>query len=240
MNLAIDIGNTRAKFGFFKGSELKSSMIMEEWDTTKVYGLLTSDTKIIISKTSDRYDHYINGLKASFDVIELDHKTPLPIAIDYKTPETLGRDRIAGVIGARSMFMDEPCLVIDAGTCITYDVIDKKGVYRGGQIAPGLHMRLKAMHQFTDKLPLLEWNGDFEMIGKSTSECMISGAILGTINEMKGFINDYNKAFDSINIVITGGDNQFFVLYMKTEILAVPSLVLQGLNEILNFNERSF
>ena len=111
---------------------------------------------------------------------------------------------------------------------------------RGGQIAPGLHMRLESMHHFTDKLPLFEWDGGFEMIGKSTSECMISGAILGTINEMKGFINDYNRAFDSINIVITGGDNQFFVLYMKTEILAVPSLVLQGLNEILNFNERAF
>ena len=78
------------------------------------------------------------------------------------------------------------------------------------------------------------------MIGKSTSECMISGAVLGTINEMKGFVNEYNRAFDSINIVITGGDNQFFVLYMKTEILAVPSLVLQGLNEILKFNARAF
>ena len=240
MNLAIDIGNTRAKLGFFEGSDMKSMMVMEQWDTTKVYGLLTADTKIIISKTSDQYDHYINGLKASFDIIELDHNTPLPITVDYKTPETLGRDRIAGVVGARSIFMGQPCLVIDAGTCITYDVIDKDGVYKGGQIAPGLHMRLEAMHHFTDKLPLLKWDGGFEMIGKSTSECMISGAILGTINEMKGFISEYNRAFDSINIVITGGDNQFFVLYMKTEILAVPSLVLQGLNEILNFNERSF
>jgi len=240
MNLAIDIGNTRAKLGFFEGSELRSSMVMEQWDTTKVYGLLTSDTKIIISKTSDQYDHYINGLKASFDVMELDHTTPLPITIDYKTPKTLGRDRIAGVVGARSLYPGQACLVIDAGTCITYDVVDEGGIYRGGQIAPGLHMRLEAMHHFTDKLPLVEWKDGFEMIGKSTEECMISGAVLGTINEMKGFVNDYNRAFDSINIVITGGDNQFFVLYMKTEILAVPTLVLQGLNEILNFNEGPF
>ena len=240
MNLAIDIGNTRAKLGFFEGSELIQSMVMEKWDTTKVYGLLTSDTKIIISKTSDQYDHYIDGLKASFDVLELNHITPLPITLDYKTPETLGRDRIAGVVGARSLFPGQACLVIDAGTCITYDLVDREGVYQGGQIAPGLHMRLEAMHHFTDKLPLIEWRNGFEKVGKSTSECMISGAVLGTINEMKGFISDYNKAFDIINIVITGGDNQFFVLYIETEILAVPSLVLQGLNEILNFNERSF
>ena len=128
-------------------------------------------------------------------------------------------------------------MVIDAGTCITYDVIDKNGVYQGGQITPGIHMRLKAMNHFTDKLPLANWSGPYESIGKSTEECLISGAALGTINEMKGFIGDYNKAFDSLNIVITGGDSQFFVLNMKTEILAVPSLVLKGLNVILNFDE---
>ena len=213
---------------------------MEQWDSTKIYGLLTTDARIIVSKTSDQYDHYIDGLKASFDVIELDHTTPLPIRIDYETPETLGRDRIAGVVAARYLFPDQASLVIDTGTCITYDVIDAEGIYRGGQITPGVHMRLEAMNHFTDKLPLMEWNGAFERIGRSTAGCLISGAVLGTINEMKGFIHDYNTAFDHINIIISGGDNQFFVLYMKTKILAAPTLVLQGLNEILNFNERSF
>jgi len=237
MNLAIDIGNTRTKLGYFDGSVLEELMILDKWDTAEIYKHLDENSRIVVSKTSSRCDHYIRGLKASFDVLEMDASTKLPIEIDYKTPETLGRDRIGGVVGARYLYPNEACLVISAGTCITYDVIDRDGVYRGGQIAPGLHMRLRAMHHFTDKLPLVEWNGGYKMVGKSTDECMISGAVLGTINEMKGFLEDYNRAFDSLNILITGGDAQFFVLNMKTEIFAVPSLILQGLNEILNFNE---
>ena len=240
MNLAIDIGNTRAKFGFFEGQELKHSMVMEKWDTAKIYGYLRNDSRIIVSKTSDQYNSNLKVLKASFEVIELNNNTPLPIILDYKTPDTLGRDRIAGVVGAQRLYPDQVSLVIDAGTCITYDIVDSKGIYRGGQICPGLHMRLEAMHHFTDKLPLIKWKNGYKWIGKSTEECLISGAILGTINEMKGFIGDYNTAFGSLNILITGGDSQFFVLNMKTEILAVPSLILLGLNEILNFNAKHF
>jgi len=185
------------KLGYFEGAELKWNVTVESFDPIGevmplIVDRLTNNSKIIYSKTSDKFDDYIEKLTCSYETLVLDNTTLLPIQIDYKTPETLGRDRIAGVVGARSLYPDQASLVIDAGTCITYDVIDADGVYGGGQICPGLHMRLKAMHHFTDKLPLIEWESGFEMIGKSTEECMVSGAILGTINEMKAFIADYN------------------------------------------------
>lgn len=206
------------------------------WDTTKVYKHLETNSKIIVSKVSDRHDRNLELLESSFDVQYLSNNSRLPVELDYKTPDSLGIDRIALAVAANKLFPGENTLVVDAGTCITYDFIDAYGIYRGGQICPGLQMRLNAMHRYTTNLPQLNVQDSYEEIGKSTEECMISGALLGTINETEGFIKSYNSAFGKINICITGGDSQFFVLNMKTEILAFPFLVLQGLNEILNFN----
>lgn len=236
MNLVIDIGNFRTKLAFFEGDDLLYEDSFRYWDTTKVYKHLKSNSKIMISKVSDRHDRNLDLLAQRFQVQYLSNKTKLPIVLDYKTPDSLGIDRIALVVAANKLFPNQHSLVIDAGTCITYDFIDKEGVYRGGQISPGLQMRLNAMHSYTANLPQLTVQDSFEPIGKSTLECMMSGALLGTINELEGFIKSYNSTFGKINICITGGDTQFFVLNMKTEILAFPFLVLQGLNEILNFN----
>lgn len=236
MNLAIDIGNSRTKLGFFEGDVLVHDDSFKKWDTTKVYKHLTNNSKIIISKVSDRHDRNVDILAQGFQVQYLTSMTSLPIELDYKTPNSLGIDRIALAVAANKLFPDQNSLVIDAGTCITYDFIDEDGIYRGGQISPGLQMRLDAMHSNTANLPQLSVQKSFTSVGKSTIECMISGALLGTINELEGFIKSYNSTFGKINICITGGDTQFFVLNMKTEILALPFLVLHGLNEILNFN----
>lgn len=237
VNLAIDIGNTRAKFGYYKDREMVDYFVLDQWDADKIYSRLTKESKVIVSKTAVDYDLELDLMATTFDMITLSHETPLPIRLNYLTPETLGRDRIAGSVGAYMMHPGETSVIIDAGTCITYDVVDADGVYQGGQICPGLWMRLAAMHHFTDKLPSVEVK-EHKTIGRSTEECLISGAVLGAINEMKGFLEGYNTAFGKINKCITGGDAQIFVLNMKTEIFVVPHLVLQGLNEILLFNEK--
>lgn len=160
----------------------------------------------------------------------------LPFVIKYRTPDTLGLDRLAGVAGAWSQYRNETSLVIDVGTCIKYDLITKKGEYLGGNISPGLQMRLKAMHLMTSKLPQVEPYERYEAMGTDTVSALQVGACTGAIHEIEGFIKEYKKMFGKLNILLTGGDSHFFVNKLKTKIFAAPNLVLQGLNEILDYN----
>ena len=166
----------------------------------------------------------------------LDHETSLPITSQYATPHTLGVDRIASVAGANFLYPGKNCLVIDLGTCITYDLIDQSGVHHGGGISPGLEMRLKAMHKFTSKLPLISMKGKPDLIGKTTKECMQSGALNGTIAELEGIIWRYRQLFKDLVIIFCGGGAIFFESKIKDDIFALPNLVLTGLNHILRFN----
>lgn len=170
------------------------------------------------------------------NTIVLNHNTPLPIKSLYKTPQTLGVDRMASVVGAKFLYENKNNLVIDLGTCITYDLLDNEGTYHGGGISPGVDMRLKAMHKFTSKLPLIAVKGDPELIGKTTKECMLSGAVNGTIAELEGIINRYRQFFEDLNIIFCGGAAFFFESKIKDDIFAIPNLVLVGLNQILRFN----
>jgi type III pantothenate kinase len=171
--------------------------------------------------------------------IPLSFQTPVPFTNRYKSPVTLGKDRIAAVAGAVSQFPGRNVLVIDAGTCITYDFINDRGEYFGGAISPGIRMRFKAMNTFTGKLPLIEPEEFDGFIGTTTGESMQSGVYNGISAEINGFITQYMDNFDDLVVIITGGDHQFLHNKLKISIFAAPDLVLLGLNEIFDYNDHA-
>lgn len=174
--------------------------------------------------------------EVKFPVYNLSHNTRLPFEMDYLTPETLGLDRIALAAAAVSKYPGQDCLVIDAGTCITYDMVNRAGKFLGGAISPGVQMRFKALQHFTARLPLGGREYWKDMIGKSTHESIASGVINGTINEVSGTINQYAGRFPQLITVLTGGDAPLFDGLLKNTIFAAPDLLLEGLNHILDYH----
>ena len=164
---------------------------------------------------------------------------PMPIKNLYVSTTTLGSDRLAASIGAYSLYPQKNVLVIDAGTCLKFNFTSGNGEYLGGAISPGLQMRFKALQQFTDKLPLVPFDENFnKLIGETTQESILSGVINGILQEVEGTINEYKKLYPDLTIVITGGDTDFFAKHLKNRIFTHPDLVLIGLNEILIFNSK--
>lgn len=239
MNLTIDIGNTRTKLGLFDQGQLIHKMIQchLELDEFKQWATNQNVKKVILSTVASNLDEAVlDYLKAQFYFLELDAETALPIENAYQTPKTLGKDRLAAIVGAHVLYPNENCLVIDAGTCITYDILQKDGVFLGGNIAPGINLRLKAMHTFTASLPEVESGKITQSIGKSTETAMRIGGQMGAVMEMKAFIDSFEEEFGQIRVILTGGDANFFAKKMKREIFVNHNLVLLGLNKILNYN----
>ncbi len=239
MNLVIDIGNTLVKLAVFDGDKLIDSLIEDQLNK-KTLALLFEKHNIKKSIFSSVTEHHAyETLLKKYNLLALTHSTPLPLAINYKTPETLGIDRIAAVIGAKTLFDASDLLVMDIGTCITYDFLNSKNEYLGGAIAPGFQMRFKALNHFTQKLPLVNFNKEaLKLIGDTTESSIISGVYNGMENEIKGTINSYQSQYETLKIVVTGGDRNLFDLEPKNRIFADEFLVLKGLNEILNYNEQ--
>jgi type III pantothenate kinase len=167
----------------------------------------------------------------------LSHLTNLPIVLDYRTPETLGRDRIASAVGAWNEFKDHTVLKIDLGTCLTIDLVHNNALI-GGLISPGLSMRLKAMNVYTAGLPLVEINEKVTFPGKSTEESMQVGVYQSVINEIVGYVNWANLRYDKVVIVDCSSYPIDFAKEVKNEIFARPKLVLQGLNNIIEYNAK--
>ena len=166
---------------------------------------------------------------------------PLPIRLDYKTPETLGADRIADACGAAGLHPGESCLVIDAGTCITVDFIDSKGVYHGGAIMPGLQMNLQALHTFTAKLPLIDLEGveKAPVLGRSTEESILAGTIGATLLALAGYVALYKEKAPNLRVLLTGGDAKYLLASGTNNGWEhVQNLTLIGLNEIMIYNEK--
>lgn len=189
-----------------------------------------------VSTTAGINKNIEQALNKRFYYLRLSHKTALPITNAYKTPETLGRDRLSVAVAAADLFPKKNCLIIDAGTCITYDFIDKKGVYHGGSIAPGIEMRLKAMNAFTANLPLIQRKKLSQTIGKDTETSIRTGAQHGATMEIEGNIEHYTALFGRLQVLLTGGDAKYFAKNLKTQIFVNQNLVLLGLNKILNYN----
>jgi len=238
MYLTIDIGNTRTKAAAFDadGNILHSEIL--NGDEPGQLKSLIAQYKIqhIISSSTGKREWDISSLHVHGKNIELTHETPLPIRIIYVTPQTLGRDRIAAACGAQMVLPGKTCLVIDAGTCITMDVILGTGNYIGGNIAPGLTMRLKAMHDYTAKLPLADLNWTGNPFGDSTVHALQNGACLGAVMEIEGILSRARDAFGEVFVVMTGGDSAFLAEALESQIFVEPELVVKGLFKILSFN----
>lgn len=239
MNLVIDMGNTSVKLGLFGSGELKAHLVLPEFSMASFQKFLTENgapKSVILSSVIKKSDELENFLAINFFFLKLDYKTDLPIEKLYKTPETLGNDRIAAAVGANSLYPSQNVLVIDAGTCIKYDFVNAENQYLGGNISPGIDMRFKSLKAFTAQLPLVSKAEDDEICGTSTEQAIRLGVQLGAVEEVKGIINRFKSRYGDMKVVITGGDSPFFDNELKNHIFADPFLTLRGLNVILNYN----
>jgi type III pantothenate kinase len=233
-NLIIDIGNTNIKYGIFQGKELKQKGILPDLEALKKLAAENNFENLAISTVSIPAEEVLKTVAVPGKKVVLTHETKLPITNLYETPETLGKDRLAAVLGAAFLYPETNCLVIDAGTCITYDFLDARGNYHGGMIAPGLAMKFRAMHTFTSRLPFLEQESFVPALsGKTTSQAMQSGVYNGTLAEAEGIIKRYENQAENLVTLLCGGDAAFFETNLKGRIFAVPELVLIGLNSLL-------
>ena len=235
MNLLIDSGNTITKAALCTNDKIVSIINPCSTEDLQIINTTNRPKNIIISSVN-KNSQDIGLLFPEAKIIFLDATTSIPIKNSYKTPATLGMDRLAGVIGAASLYPSSPCLCIDAGTCITYDIIDEEANYLGGSISLGLEMRFKALNTFTARLPLIKKHENFELIGDSTENAIISGVQMGVIKEMEGIIEAYKTKYNGLKIIITGGDSRFFESRIKDTIFAVPDLLFLGLKRILEYN----
>jgi len=240
MNLIIDVGNTLVKIAIFKKDALLDKEEVKPYDFIKAYKKLKKQYenfyKGIISSVGNLDTETLNYLKQQLDIIELDSKTKLPFINNYKTPKTLGVDRIALVSASVYHYPDNNVLIIDAGSCITYDFIDGKNEYHGGAISPGIRMRYNALNNLTANLPLLETEIPKSIIGNSTESSIHSGVIHGVLNEIDGVIANYRENYSDLTVILTGGDANFLSKQLKSSIFANSNFLLEGLNHILQFN----
>ncbi len=175
--------------------------------------------------------------KEGVRVLFFSHETPIPIQNAYHSPQTLGKDRLAAVIGAWSLYPGRNCLVLDTGTCTTYNLLSSAGIFLGGNITPGVEMRLKAMHHFTARLPLVERKPSGQVLGVDTGTSMRSGAQEGAVFEMEGFVRYYQHVYEDLQLILTGGDAAFFSDRLSiNDIVTHQDLVLYGLKEIFYYN----
>lgn len=233
--MAIDAGNTRIKLAVFSGSSLMQVYNIT-YNQSNEIDILIDRYKIshlVISNVSAQKIN-INSNKTKNLIIANNIK--LPFINLYKTPETLGADRIALAAAAIKKNSNNYILVIDAGTCITYEFINNRNEYLGGLISPGLNMRLKAMHTFTGKLPSINSIEPTQLIGNSTELCMQHGAYWGVVNEINGIIADYMQNYPNLKVFITGGDSTKLLKHLKSNIFADENLLLEGLNFLLEHN----
>lgn len=239
INLVVDSGNTRIKFGVFESHNwIKSiSSSHNDWRTC-IQDLINEyhPSHCIVSSVRNADELFMTVLHENFiTLLRLNHQTPIPIGLTYDTPETLGSDRLADSVGAWVLGNKQNCLVVDFGTCITYNlVIDNH--FMGGAISPGINMRYRALNTFTDGLPLVNFDDKFEVVGKNTFGSIRSGVQTAILCEVDGMLQKICSENSISNVYITGGDRAFFEKGLKTPTFAHPWLTLFGLNEILLHN----
>lgn len=238
--ICLDIGNTRMKVGVFHLEEPPLYLSYHQYDLDTFQQLSTKypNAMFVLSSTAQLDSNIEKYIRSQAFHLVVDHQTSLPFKNLYSTPHTLGIDRIALIAGAIDIYPNQNCLVIDTGTCITMDFINNQGEYLGGSIHPGVQMRLKAMHNFTGKLPLVENEWVEKLIGDNTHDCMKIGAVTGALFEIEHFVEVYQKNYADIKVLLTGGDSELFFYKLKNKIFAHPNLVLEGLQKIALYNAK--
>ena len=239
MYLVLDFGNTNKKIALFNKGRLihleqyrKIGLRMLQNFIRAYPGI----THVILSSVVDYPSSIQAFLEKKFIFLELTHLTPLPVKNKYRKPETLGKDRLAAAVAGASFAAGSPVLVINCGTCITYDFVNEKREYLGGGISPGLRMRFSALHTFTGKLPFISSPTTGKLIGDDTRGSLLSGVFNGMIAEMDGIIAEYRNRYPGIKVILSGGDARYFVKRLKSDIFARSNIVLHGLYQILCFH----
>jgi len=240
MNVIYDVGNTVNKLALYdRGKKIFSIRTRDlTCELIKEKTLPFRLSKMIICSVKDLPGFLYDLMSVDIPFVHiLNSKSKLPFKNEYETPETLGPDRLASVAGASLHFPDEDVLIIDAGTAITYDFISGKK-YKGGNISPGLTMRFRALHKFTNKLPQEKISDDYSFPGRNTSDAIKAGVITGVVYEINEYIRTFKKDHNKLKVIITGGDSEFLKDRIRYRVRHIPDLVLDGLNYILEYNAK--
>jgi len=240
MNLILDVGNTFAKLAVFQHDELLEKQSVEKRMLQEKAGEILNSfpqiRKIILSRVAQAEFFLTEELSEKLSLLILEPATKMPFINRYASPLSLGNDRKALAAAAVKAYPCRNVLVIDAGTCLTFDFKNERNEYLGGAISPGLKMRYRALNEFTDNLPLLEPLYDVNLIGDSTVNSINSGVYLGMLKEIEGIIEEYRAEYQDLIIIFTGGDAQILSMRLKNGIFANSNFLLEGLNYILEFN----
>ena len=240
MTLVIDIGNSSAKLAVYAKDMMADYMQFNSIGKPELEEVLSKHPEIgqcILSSVRKEDPGLIALMRDSFSLfLLLDHNTPVPIQNQYHSKSTLGYDRIAAAVGASYLFPCQNLLVIDAGTAITIDLVTSDNAYLGGNISPGLTLRFRSLHEFTDNLPLVHGNESSELMSRDTESAIASGVINGIIFELEGYINEQKLRYSDLKVVMTGGDAIIFVKKLKNSIFVDSNLNLFGLHRILEYN----
>jgi type III pantothenate kinase len=240
MNLVIDKGNSLTKIALFDKNSLIEKKVFDDLKLEHIKDILKYNPNVdaaILSSENEYSASIKKYMEDNFHFIEMNEHTQLPVKNKYNTPKTLGKDRLAAVIGGKLYYSDKNLLVINAGTCITYNFITSDNEFLGGAISPGIKIRFKSLNLFAPKLPLQELDNKFDkLIGQSTSESILSGILNGIIFEINGAVERYKAEYPKFKALLSGGDYIYFENKVSKNIFSVPDIVLTGLNVILDYN----
>ena len=241
--LIIDIGNTCCKWAIYTEDHLLTVRTSTEFTPElvgRILGEFRGIKEAILSSVRD-FPNECRDLLAEYTdfFIELSHTTPVPIVNRYKTPQTLGLDRLAAAVGAGALYPGKPVLVIDAGTAITIDLLSPANEFLGGNISPGIETRFKALRQFTGKLPLVTLADEFEKLGTDTNSAIRAGVQQGVIFELHAYIRQYSGEYPELIILLTGGHATFLKKHLPPPVRLAENLTLTGLHRILTHNSLS-
>ena len=239
MILAVDVGNTRIKAAVFEGDILFETFVFQKIALEKnIQNILEKYKKtshLVVASVSDVEKQAFISFEKTVKIHCVSHKDAFPFNNCYETPNTLGIDRMVLAAGATLQYPNQNRLVIDAGTCVTFDFIDENDNYLGGAISPGLRLRYEALHNFTAKLPLLTLDNPKHFIGNSTAESIHSGVVNGLVYEIDGFIDDFKAQNSKFIIILTGGDTEFLAKRLKNTIFANSNFLLESLNQTFQY-----
>jgi type III pantothenate kinase len=239
MLVAIDVGNTRIKAAVFEGYSLIKLYLLEKEtfqdDLKNIFSNHEKITNMLVSAVTSIEKKAFEGLSDKIKIHFISHLDAFPFHNRYATPTTLGLDRMVLAAGAVFQFPQKNRLIIDAGTCITFDFVDENDNYLGGAISPGLRLRYESLHQYTSKLPLLTLEMPEKYIGNSTDQSIHSGVVLGVLHEIEGYISRFTEDYENFTIILTGGDSDFLAKRLKSTIFANSNFLLESLNHLFQF-----
>jgi type III pantothenate kinase len=239
MILAIDVGNTRIKAAVFEDNTLLEGFVFLKTELEKSIQNILEKYKnisdLVVASVSDVEKQAFIRFDTALNLHFISHSDAFPFVNCYETPQTLGIDRMVLAAGATLQYPKQNRLVIDAGTCVTFDFIDENDNYLGGAIAPGLRLRYETLHNFTAKLPLLSLENPKHFLGNSTSESIHSGVVNGLVYEIDGFIEEFKAQYSKFIIILTGGDTEFLAKRLKNTIFANSNFLLESLNQTFQY-----